>query len=153
VSDLDDLLVEAAQRGVKLYRDGDRVRFRVRGTPPPDLIERLRAHRSELLEAIRGQGPHTWPAASGSGVCGDGGHLWQGSAPAWVIAGGAGEMRLVVEAEPPWPAAVLRAAALVEVIDRRHRDGRDREAAQAAEELERVLDGLGRQGVAAWLTS
>jgi hypothetical protein len=71
----------------------------------------------------------------------------------WIIAGGNGEMRLAVQAEPPWPQLVYRAAALVEVIDRHHRAGRDAPAAEAAVRLEEALTELRRNEVTAWLTS
>jgi hypothetical protein len=71
----------------------------------------------------------------------------------WIIAGGDGAMRLVVAAEPPWPDAVFRAAAIVEVIDRHHRAGRDSLAAFAAHQLEDVLGQLRREGIEAWLAS
>jgi hypothetical protein len=72
----------------------------------------------------------------------------------WIIAGRSeGAMRLAIGSDPPWPEAVFRAGALVEVIDRWHRAGRDREAEGAAIELEGVLGELRRSGIEAWLTS
>ena len=46
------LLGEAATAGVELWRDGERVRWR--GTPPAGLLDRLRAHKGDLVELLRG---------------------------------------------------------------------------------------------------
>jgi hypothetical protein len=71
----------------------------------------------------------------------------------WIVASdNDGEMRLAVQAEPPWPDGVFRAAALVEVIDRHHRAGEDRLAEAAAVELEGVIARLRGEGIEAWLT-
>jgi hypothetical protein len=72
----------------------------------------------------------------------------------WIIASeDPGEMRLAVASEPPWPDAVFRAAALVEVIDRHHRAGEDKLAEAAAIQLETAIARLRDEGIESWLTS
>ena len=71
----------------------------------------------------------------------------------WVVSSASeGMMRLMVAAEPPWPDEVVRAAALVDVLDARHRADRA-DAQEIADELEGLLAALRRKGVPAWLAS
>jgi hypothetical protein len=73
--------------------------------------------------------------------------------PSWIVSAGAGNLRLLVECDPPWPTTVLSAAQLVAEIDRHHLAGRDDEAAEAATELEGLLTLIAAEGVEARLSS
>lgn len=64
-----------------------------------------------------------------------------------------GDLRLIVEGDPAlWTDAVFRCAALVEVLDVRTRADRA-DAQEIADQLERMLAELRREGVTAWLAS
>lgn len=50
---VDDLLADLASRGVRLWADGDRIRYDApRTAMTPELISRIRLHRNELLVAV-----------------------------------------------------------------------------------------------------
>lgn len=69
------LLADARGAGVQLWRDGERVRWR--GAPSDSLIDRLRAHKAELIEILGGDRCRhcgermAWPSPVGV-VFGDG---------------------------------------------------------------------------------
>lgn len=46
------LLAEVRSRGAVAYRLGDRIRLRPATAIPPDLLDRLRAHKTELLQLV-----------------------------------------------------------------------------------------------------
>ena len=48
-----DILGELDRRGVALRVVGDRIRYRPVDAVPPDLRERMTAHKAELLRALR----------------------------------------------------------------------------------------------------
>lgn len=52
-SSVADLLAELNRLGVQLKADGDRLGFGPRGLVPPDLADRIRAHKAELLALVR----------------------------------------------------------------------------------------------------
>jgi hypothetical protein len=54
-----DLLADCRLRGVELNLDGDRLRWLCRGELSPDLLNRLRDHKADLLAALR---PRPCPA-------------------------------------------------------------------------------------------
>lgn len=95
----------------------------------------------------RFEGAGQWPRGT-SGL-----HVAATDLGGWVIAtAGEGSMRLVVATDPPWPAAVTRAAELVAILDDLHR--RDRpEAQEIGDRLEWTLKALRDEGIAAWLVS
>jgi hypothetical protein len=47
------LLADVAQRGITLEARGDRLRYHPRSALTPDLAERLKAHKAELLALLR----------------------------------------------------------------------------------------------------
>ena len=48
------LLAELTRRGVELWAEGERLRYRApRGAMAPELFETLRAHKAALLEVLR----------------------------------------------------------------------------------------------------
>jgi hypothetical protein len=47
-----DLLLDIERRGIRLEAHGDRLRYHPRSALTPDLLDRLKAHKAELLEAI-----------------------------------------------------------------------------------------------------
>lgn len=47
------LLLDLAARGVELSPEGDRLRYRPRSAVSPALVERIRAHKQELLYLLR----------------------------------------------------------------------------------------------------
>lgn len=61
-----DLLTEARRHGVTIRREGDRLKVRAKAPPPPDLVERLRESRGEVLALLsqtdRSAGPAEWGA-------------------------------------------------------------------------------------------
>jgi len=71
----------------------------------------------------------------------------------WVVSSASdGDMRLVVASPAPWPDALFQAAALVELLDERHRA--DLPESQAiADRLDAALAALRAEGIRAWLTS
>src|SRR6266545_4974089 len=46
------LIAELRARGVELIPTGDRIRFRPASAVPPDLVERLRHHKAEVLRLL-----------------------------------------------------------------------------------------------------
>lgn len=55
------LIAEAAAAGVTLVRIGDdRLRWTCAGPPPPDLLARIRAAKSEVLAALGTEDPQAW---------------------------------------------------------------------------------------------
>ena len=138
------VLDEVRMRGGAAYRLGDRVRIFPASAASPDLVERIREQKQQLLPMLPLAPPHVAAAAAVESPS---------SCSTWIISASGGEMRLLVASSPPWPHAVFRAAALVEVIDRRHRAGRDAAALDAACELESLLIELRGHGVEAWLSS
>ena len=50
-----DLLIEAAQRGLLIIPDGRNLRIRPGRLVTPELAERLRAHKPELLALLANQ--------------------------------------------------------------------------------------------------
>jgi hypothetical protein len=50
------LIEQATAAGIRLVPDGDTLRLRTRQDPPADLIEALRAHKPEILAALRQPG-------------------------------------------------------------------------------------------------
>ena len=112
----------------------------------PDLLERVRRHKAELLPILPSDPPSVTLEPRESPMV-------EGP-DAWIVSSGSnGSMRLVVAGDPgDWTPAVWRAAALVEVLDDLHKA--DRCGSQAiVDELERVLSELQREGTTAWLTS
>ncbi len=63
------LRAEAAGSGLELWLEGERVRWR--GRPTPHLLTRLREHKAELVELLRGERcrrcghPLRWPEPAG----------------------------------------------------------------------------------------
>ena len=47
-----DIIQDLRRRGVELQAAGDRLRFRPAGAIPPDLLERLREHKAEIIAAL-----------------------------------------------------------------------------------------------------
>jgi len=52
----DELIAEVERQGGSLEIHGDRIRYCLPSGPAPTLLEELRAHREELLEALRQKG-------------------------------------------------------------------------------------------------
>ena len=53
-----DLLAHLSRLGVELVPRGDRLRYRPRSAVTPDLVERLRTHKTQLLAILRhAEGP------------------------------------------------------------------------------------------------
>lgn len=134
------ILDELRARGAVAYRRGDQVRMRPGSVITPGLLDAVRRHKDELLPLL----PSDPPPKPEVGKPGP-----------WVVSGGSdGGMRLVVNADPPWPDAVFEAAALIEILDRAHREDRATPTMdRAARALDDALAALRRAGVEAWLTS
>ncbi|NQT39186.1 MAG: hypothetical protein HQ581_16935 [Planctomycetes bacterium] len=49
----ESLLMDLVRLGIKLEAHGDRLRYHPQGAMTPDLIDRLRTHKAELLAALR----------------------------------------------------------------------------------------------------
>lgn len=65
------LMADLNHRGVRLEAHGDRLRFSPRSSVTPDLAERMKAHKGELLALLR-------PTPTGLGTCAAcGGALWE----------------------------------------------------------------------------
>jgi TubC N-terminal docking domain len=47
------LLADLAQRGIRLEGDGERLRYYPRSAVRPEVLERLKAHKGELLQLLR----------------------------------------------------------------------------------------------------
>jgi hypothetical protein len=47
-----DLLADLTQRGIELVAEGDRLRYRPRSAVTPELAQRLRTHKAELLAIL-----------------------------------------------------------------------------------------------------
>jgi hypothetical protein len=52
------LIEQASAAGIRLVPDGDTLRLRTRRDPPAELVEALRAHKPEILAALRQPGFH-----------------------------------------------------------------------------------------------
>lgn len=142
-----EILDELRARGGTAYRYGARVRIVPATAASPDLTARVHEHKAELLALLPEAPPEiaALPATSTPPM--------PGQSHPWIISSScAGGMRLVVVSEPPWPDAVFEAAALVEVLDARHRADR-RDAQEIADRLDAVLSALRADGIGAWLTS
>ncbi len=48
-----DLLLDLKRRGIRLEARGDRLRYSPRSALTPDLLDRLKAHKQELLTVLR----------------------------------------------------------------------------------------------------
>jgi len=134
-----EVLAEIRALGAVAYRWDGRVRLRPGSVIPPGLLAAVRLHKAEILPLL----PTVTPSEP------------EPNPAPWIISHeGDGGMRLVVDAEPPWPDAVFAAAALIAILDRAHREDR---ATPTVDEAARLLDGalaaLHRDGVDAWLTS
>ena len=53
------LLIEMTRRGIEIVAHGDRLRYRPRSAMTPDLAERVRHHKTELLDILRAAGSGT----------------------------------------------------------------------------------------------
>ena len=60
---VEQLLTELARREITLVSDGDRLRFHPRAKMTPELVERLREHKAEVVAVIA----DPWPAVAGQG--------------------------------------------------------------------------------------
>lgn len=94
-----ELLAELTRRGVRLEPRGERLRFYPRSPLTPDLIEALKAHKSEMLNLLNGIdstqpqlvefGPDGWPVGSidpdeiGHCVACGSLEMWQNPTGAW----------------------------------------------------------------------
>ena len=47
-----ELLADLARRGIRLEADGERLRYHPRSALTPDLLDRLKAHKAELLTLL-----------------------------------------------------------------------------------------------------
>lgn len=47
-----DLLDEARRHGVTIAVDGDRMKMRAAAPPPPELVQRLRLHKTAIIRAL-----------------------------------------------------------------------------------------------------
>lgn len=47
-----EIVADLARRGIRLEADGERLRYFPRSALTPDLLDRLKAHKAELLAAI-----------------------------------------------------------------------------------------------------
>jgi hypothetical protein len=56
------LLAEAARLGVRVFREGERLRYRAEKPPPADLLDRLRQHRAELAALVKAPAEPAPPA-------------------------------------------------------------------------------------------
>lgn len=56
-----DLLLDLGRLGIRLEADGERLRYFPRSALTPDLLERLKAHKAELLAVLR-PAPEAAPA-------------------------------------------------------------------------------------------
>jgi hypothetical protein len=128
------VLAELRARGVRAYPRGDKLRLEPLEALTPELIERARAVRDELLRLLSEQpdpNPDLWVVSSASG----------------------GDMRVVTTTHPSeWPPLLYRCGALIEVLDERTRADRA-DARAIADELEALLATLRRQGVEVWVSS
>ena len=96
---------------------------------PRFLREAIRARKAELLNLV------TEERAAGE---------------EWILLGEPeASLRLAVRADPPWPDAVYRAAALATLIDRHRHAGRKVEEAAAIRRLDHCLDTLRESGIEA----
>ena len=57
-----ELLLDLARRGIRLEAHGERLRYFPRSAVTPDLLDRLKAHKGELLAMLR---PATEPLPNG----------------------------------------------------------------------------------------
>jgi hypothetical protein len=71
-----ELLAELARQGITLVADGGRLRFHPRAAMTPELAERLKSRKAEVLEVVNNPWPanHTEPEPCPQ--CG-GWELWQ----------------------------------------------------------------------------
>ena len=49
------LLIELTRQGIELQAHGDKLRFRPRSSMAPELVKRVKSHKSELLAMLRGE--------------------------------------------------------------------------------------------------
>jgi hypothetical protein len=79
------LLIDLVARGIELQANGDRLRFRPRKAVTPDLVERLKRHKAQLLAILQAVAN---PAAEAEAImrhvraCGDD-DLAEAMAEAW----------------------------------------------------------------------
>lgn len=62
------LIIDATRAGVLLVAEGQRLTYRAADTLPPDLANRLKAHRDDVLELLRNDepaNPYRRPAVEG----------------------------------------------------------------------------------------
>ena len=52
-----NLLAELCLRGIEVLAEGDRLRYRPRSKMTPELTERVRRHKGDLIAIIRAAGP------------------------------------------------------------------------------------------------
>src|SRR5262245_47685583 len=62
-----DLLLDLVRLGVGLQADGERLRYFPRSVLTPDLLDRLKAHKTELLAMLRRppEAARAWPPVMG----------------------------------------------------------------------------------------
>src|SRR5438128_2232830 len=109
MSSATEILAEIRALRAVAWRRGSRVRLWPGDVIPPALVEAVRRHKAEILPLL----PTITPSEP------------EPNAAPWIVSReGDGGMRLVVDADPPWPDAVYEAAALIEVLDRAHREDR-----------------------------
>ena len=54
-----DIMVWCEARGIKLYPDGDRLRYQAQeGTISPELVQRLKPYKAEILDLLQNQVPN-----------------------------------------------------------------------------------------------
>lgn len=62
-----DILADLTARGIELVGSGNRIRYRPRSLMAPELVERIKAHKPDLLAILRtdgiGDGPEAAPEA------------------------------------------------------------------------------------------
>jgi hypothetical protein len=74
------LLADVARLGITLEARGDRLRYRPRSAVTPELVERLTAHKAELLAMLLptpGMAPASLPTAPAVPVCRCGSTTWR----------------------------------------------------------------------------
>lgn len=72
-----DLLADLSRLGIEVVAHGDRLRYRPQSALTPDLVERLRIHKTELLATLRPT------VAPGGGLERGGGHPDPTPEPIW----------------------------------------------------------------------
>jgi len=140
-----EIIKDLHARGGTAYRYRDCVRIVPAASADRASVARIREQKSALLAVLPPAPPEVAALPTG---------LPKEDAP-WIFStGSAGDMRLVVASDPPWPDGVFEAAALLEVIDFRHQAGHDALAQVAADRLEIKLAELRDSwSIDAWLAS